>query len=910
MIQEVNDENTKTYLFKKEGKESFEITSQLSERFRTIQKNLVQVGDASSSSDILERVTQDYINAHHLSKSYVEKHAHLQEMYFTLSKMMLLYQEKRGDDSRILEYLMRLVKNANVLSGDELDQLISEQKQIMDDTKTINDKIDDDFFSEKNILFRDLSDEQKEYIKHSSVERQSIAKKKMQDLHLLKPQPSQIDPQYQHLFDPVLDSFYRTFYNEDQTSFLVREITMRTDRKTVYDLLESMNTFSTNESKPSSFQFTLPIKPQNLVFIYAEMAFKIVPLRIDIDTTCVYIEKILADIISSRRTQNLLKELLIVDTIQTENVESNFRVCEFKLHDDSGSLNFKNDDIIFLLMKDKSTDVDKLSLVYCLKTTTSTHNVICYIHTNLKVQDKQFFLICSSDLLEFLNDNSQNQEQEQNQEQLVDKETLYIALLVRHTQFNSLLENVRNEKNLHYLLRETFPVDTPTIVPSSFQSRETSVFKTTNERFLFICAALFFYVTHSISGVEKLVIPRKKWFQSKLNLFDIKAIEDERDTLRIPLPEIWLEVCFQPSTDKRESNDFMGESRSDHSRDDIESLQVFIEQFISTSDKVWFAKSMTNALATRYLENMILELSFEESSLSKFFFVLIPFFYQSTNYFYQYEHVSLSFPCHLLPYDDIENTLQKLLMNKKGSSWDTWISTFSSGSITIGEQQETPNEVASKLKQFLRLSEHKRTEKSVVVSWSNEFMQIGRKEVSLLLNNCLLSNPSETSILNQDILYGKYPSLQNFVRFYFYISLCNFLSINQTSDLKSVEYYFELASQCLLKIKHPDIFASYFKLLFSQTERSKASWMKSISECLSSITIQLQKSFKTVIRNDGKSIEQVDAFYIQQINKLMAEHPEIGYESNSAKVFYDVTVKNLVNEEVETNRRVSDSFRL
>lgn len=875
MNQQQSDNLDSILFFKKEGRNSLETTNPLTERFSTTQKNLVQLHDSSSSADVLERVTQDYINAHHLSKSYIEKHVHLQEMYFTLSKMMLMYQQKRGDDSRILEHLMRLVTNAKILSGEELDRLISEQREIMEETKTINDKIDDEFFSEKNVLFRDLSEEQKEFIKHSSLERQNIAKQKMQNLQLFKATPTRSDARFQHHFEPVLDSFYRTFYNEDQTSFLVREITQRSDRKTVYDLLETMNmTFQSQD-----FQYVLPIYPDFMKeFTYAEMAFKIVPLRPG--STSVYLEEILSDIISNKEQK---EKFLKVTSVVTNIVPNgrNMQIVEFNLNWTPGT-----DEIILLLMQDnKSTSLDNISLIHCFKAE-SNGKVTCYLHESLDLKDKDFYYVFERELFAY--------EKTRDPTNHIDEENSSMTLLLPRYQFDMLVETVKSEADLHYLLRESFPVEA-----SIVRTVDESKFHVTNKKFLFICASLFFYVTQSISGFQMLKLPRKAWFQRKLNLIDMKAITDPNDVLLVPSEIIWLELCFyQAKGVSLEANKL--------SSSDIESLETFIEQFISTSDKVWFAKSMTQVLGVDDLENMICKVNFRGDSLSHYFDVIVPFFYQSTNYFHNYRHVSLSIPSHLLPFDDIENTIKMLIeRGRRDTAWDTWIGIFSSGPITLRDQQESPSDVASQLKQLLQLSEGERTNKEEVETWSVSFRNIGRGEISILLDTVLLSNRSEKeTILNQDILYGKYPSLQNFVRFYFYISLCHFCNVQKPELWNSVEEYFELACQCLLKIKHPDIFASYFQILFSRTEKTKYSWIESIKETLSALTIQLQQSFKDVIIHDGKRADSIHPFYVRQIKKLLSEHPEFSKEKRSTETFYTVTVKNLVGE--ETSLSLSD----
>jgi hypothetical protein len=871
-------DKTKDLFLKKEGTDSLEVTNRLSQRFSTPQKNLVQIHENSSSSDILERVTQDYVNAHHLTKSYVEKHVHLQEMYFTLSKVMLLYQQKRGDDSRILEHLMLLVKNAKILSGEDLDKLISEQKQIMDETKMINDKIDDEFFSEKNLLFRDLTDEQKQFIKHSSLERQNIAKQKMQDLQLFQAAPTRSEPHFQHLFEPVLESFYKTFYNDDQTSFLIRELTLRSKRKTTYDLLDAM----IMPSEKSNFQCVLPCIPMKKELVYAEMTFKVVPLRLG--STHVYFEQILTLLVSNpEQRETIMKPLTFIKDVpqpsappqQQQNI---FQPFEF-------DLKLSEEDPV-ILCKDKTSPVDLMSLIYCYKESSQGDggNLVCYLHENLK--DKDFFYILRKDLLIFLQgDGKKLFSQEISENLFLDENSSNLAFLLPRPEFDRVIETTKQEKSFHYLLRETFPIEMPSFVAISTEES----FQSTRKNFLFLSASLFFYVTHSISVQrnESLTIPRKTWFQKKLNLLNIKPIADPEDVITIRDPGVWLEICFENSSGKDDD------------------LETFIEQFISTSDKVWFAKSMTLALGKNDIENMIHKSSFSAgmtgstTTLSDFYFVLIPFFYQCTNYFYQYLHVSLSLPSHLLPLDSLEDTIQKLVDRGKGSSWEIWLSVFSSGPITLWEQEEYPSDVASKLKQFLRISDGGQTEKSVIEEWSNSFRSTGRGEVSLLLDNVLFSNQSVDLIVNQDILYGKYPSLKNFVRFYFYISLCVFCSIRRPPRWNTVEEYFELASQCLLKIKHSDVFASYFQLLFSQTERSKDSWLESIKRAQQAVTLQLKTSFKNVIMIDGKREDSVNDFYVRQISKLMKEHPEFLTEEASAESFYEVMVRNLVGDKRE-----------
>jgi hypothetical protein len=492
-------DNEMSLLFKKEGRDTLETSNRLTERFSTTQKNLVQLHDSSSSSDIIERVTQDYINAHHLSKSYVEKHVHLQEMYFTLSKVMLMYQQKRGDDSRILEHLMRLVKNANILSGEELDKLITEQRQIMDETKTINDKIDDEFFSEKNLLFRDLSDEQKEFIKHSSSERQNIAKQKMQDLQIFTTTSTstRFDPHFQHLFEPVLDSFYRSFYNEDQTSFLVREITMRSDRKTIYDLLETMNmTLQSQE-----LQYILPMSFEEKKFIYAEMAFKIVPLRTG--HTSVYIEEILSDFIGHEEQNTNVMKKISIDSTEKVNL---FQIVEFDLNFSS----ITNTNILILMTDNKS--FLNMSLIYCFKTKSDNEKLVCYFHESLNLTDKDFFYVFDKELftdkvnIEFV--------------RTIDQDNSDLTFLLPRKKFERLVDTATSEKDLHYLLRDSFPIEAPVILTTN-----ESHFQVSNKKFLFICASLFFYISHTISNLEVITIPRKPWFQRKLNLLDIKAAE-------------------------------------------------------------------------------------------------------------------------------------------------------------------------------------------------------------------------------------------------------------------------------------------------------------------------------------------------------------------------------------------------
>ena len=115
---------------------------------------------SSKAHDILKRITQDYVNCTELSADYKNKHREFLEMYMTLSKLFLLWQQSSSKKDDTSEYLLKLIQESNILPAEEIQAYRSSQDRVMTDFYDINQKIDKEFFTEDNAIFKELTPEE------------------------------------------------------------------------------------------------------------------------------------------------------------------------------------------------------------------------------------------------------------------------------------------------------------------------------------------------------------------------------------------------------------------------------------------------------------------------------------------------------------------------------------------------------------------------------------------------------------------------------------------------------------------------------------------------------------------------------------------------------------------------------
>lgn len=161
---------------------------------RTHVPSLMSMKESVSSSssyplrgarNILKQVQNDYLQCNRLSEDYRQQHRKLMEIYLTMSKLLVLWQQGSSSDGSLSAELMRIVQNSNIMSSDELNVLRRSNDKVMREVYDETTQIDKEYFSSDNPIFKDLTSEQQREVLDNKHMAHSLLKKRMKAMHML-----------------------------------------------------------------------------------------------------------------------------------------------------------------------------------------------------------------------------------------------------------------------------------------------------------------------------------------------------------------------------------------------------------------------------------------------------------------------------------------------------------------------------------------------------------------------------------------------------------------------------------------------------------------------------------------------------------------------------------------------------